>query len=94
MALEVEKNEKIQNNTFEDINLAEDSMKSAKVKPRVIIMQRNDLQSEKKAFCSDDVKKHVSILCKQSYESSFFSFLPLVHQSTLLSPKKKKNIRW
>lgn len=30
----------------------------------IIIMQKNDLQNEKKKFCDDDLKKHVSILCK------------------------------
>lgn len=54
------------NNAKDDIHKIDDNVKSSKVNKasNVIKIQRNDLQSEKKAFCSDDVKKHVSALCK------------------------------
>lgn len=54
------------NNAKDDIHKIDDNVKSSKVNKtsNVIIMQRNDLQCEKKTFCSDDVKKHVSLLCK------------------------------
>lgn len=54
------------NNAKDEIHMIDDNVKSSKVKKtsNVIIIQRNDLQCEKKPFCSDDVKKHVSVLCK------------------------------
>lgn len=55
-------------NNENDINKIDEGTKGLKVQSKsVIIMQRNNLQFEKKSFCSDDVKKHVSIICKLEF---------------------------
>ncbi len=58
-------------NNENDINKIDEASKGLRVKnTNVIIAQRNNLQFEKKNFCSDDVKKHVSILCKFEFISN------------------------
>jgi hypothetical protein len=67
----IDKSSKVINNE-NDINKAEEATKGMKVQNKnVIIMQRNNLHCEKKTFCSDDVKKHVSLLRK-------FEFISLI----------------
>lgn len=64
------------NNAKDEIHKIEEYVKGSKVNNKatnVIIMQRNDLQCDKKTFCSDDVKKHVSLLCK--YVVTFREFI-------------------
>lgn len=68
-------------NSENDVNKIDEAAKGLKVKNKnVITVQRNNFQCEKKAFCSDDVKKHVSILCKFEFNlliilSHFFGCL-------------------
>lgn len=38
--------------------------KDAQINVNVLTIQRNNFSPEKKSFCSEDVKKHISILCK------------------------------
>lgn len=60
-------------NNENDIHKVDEIARGLKVNNQnKIAMQRNNLQFEKKAFCSDDVKKHVSLLSK-------FEFILLIY---------------
>lgn len=83
MSEEFDKLPKVVNNE-NDINKVDEATKGLKVKnTNVIIMQRNNLQCEKKTFCSDDVKKHVSLLCK-------FEFIFLIKYQGVINSQKFK----